>query len=239
MAQEDRTHSPFIFADTLIRAGLNLAAVDMEWVMGVTPRGSYCRDVLDASRLLDMYALLGVPLRVTLGYPSAAGPDLDADPEMRLWTPIGCWGDGFSPTVTQAELGRHVRRGSPARRQAVGAGRAVGHAKLPPMSASRTSSHTAASWTRPGRPSRRWRGCASCASGMAELTDLIAVSALSASARGAAAAARSRLGNWYAKSGTTPHPIHAATATTASTGTLICTANGSRVSWLRCTSGPL
>ena len=60
------TYSPFIFADTLIRAGLKLAALDVEWVMGVTPRGSYCRDLLDASRLLDMYALLGTPLQVSL-----------------------------------------------------------------------------------------------------------------------------------------------------------------------------
>ena len=72
MALADRTHSPFIFADTLIRSGLNLAALDVELVMGVTPRGSYCRDLLEMSRLLDLYALLGVPLRVTLGYPSSA-----------------------------------------------------------------------------------------------------------------------------------------------------------------------
>ena len=94
MAQSDRTHSPFIFADTLIRSGLNLAALDVEMVMGVTPRGSYCRDALEASRLLDMYALLGVPLRVTLGYPSDDRADVDADPEMRV--DAGRWGDAFS-----------------------------------------------------------------------------------------------------------------------------------------------
>src|SRR5256714_4421925 len=74
MALEDRTHSPFIFADTLIRSGLNFAALDVEIVMGVSPRGSYCRDLMDTSRLLDLYSLLGLPLRVTLGYPSAEGP---------------------------------------------------------------------------------------------------------------------------------------------------------------------
>src|SRR5262249_31401109 len=84
MAAEDRSYSPFVFADTLIRTGLNLAALDLEMVMGVTPRGSYCRDRLDASRLLDLYSLLGVPLRVTLGYPSGSGVDADADPEMRV-----------------------------------------------------------------------------------------------------------------------------------------------------------
>lgn len=97
MALEDRTHSPFIFADTLIRAGLNLAAVDLEWVMGVAPLGSYCRDVLEASRLLDLYALLGVPLQVTLGYPSAAGPDPRVEGEQRGGA--GHWHDGFTPEV--------------------------------------------------------------------------------------------------------------------------------------------
>ena len=94
MAQESRTHSPFIFADTLIRSGLNLSALDLEIVMGTAPRGSYCRDVLETSRLLDMYALLGVPLRVTLGYPSSAKADPDADPEMRVHA--GRWDDAIS-----------------------------------------------------------------------------------------------------------------------------------------------
>jgi hypothetical protein len=97
MAAEDRTHSPFIFADTLIRSGLNLAALDVEVVMGVTPRGSYCRDVLEMSRLLDLYALLGVPLHVTLGYPSQATADPDADPELRVG--FGRWREGFTPEV--------------------------------------------------------------------------------------------------------------------------------------------
>jgi hypothetical protein len=100
MAVEDRTHSPFIFADTLIRSGLNLSALDIELVMGVTPRGSYCRDLLETSRLLDLYALLGVPLRVTLGYPSSDGADPDADPELRVGA--GRWHAGFNP-ATQAD----------------------------------------------------------------------------------------------------------------------------------------
>ncbi|MBY0527385.1 MAG: endo-1,4-beta-xylanase [Gemmataceae bacterium] len=100
MAMEDRTHSPFIFADTLIRAGLNLAAVDLEWVMGPSPHGSYCRDALEASRLLDLYALLGVPLQVTLGYPSSAENDDNADPDLAVTA--GHWHGGYTPDV-QAE----------------------------------------------------------------------------------------------------------------------------------------
>lgn len=100
MGLEDRTHSPFIFADTLIRSGLNLTILDVELVMGVNARGSYCRDVLDASRMLDLYALLGVPLRVTMGYPSADKPDQDADPELAIGA--GHWHGGFTPEI-QAE----------------------------------------------------------------------------------------------------------------------------------------
>jgi hypothetical protein len=84
MATEERNPSPFIFADTLIRSGLTPTAFDLELVMGVTPRGSYCRDLLDGSRMLDLYSLLGVPLRVTLGYPSAKTADSLAEPDYRV-----------------------------------------------------------------------------------------------------------------------------------------------------------
>jgi hypothetical protein len=100
MSMTDRTYSPFIFADNLIRSGLNLAALDVEIVMGVNGRGSYCRDELELSRLLDLYALLGVPLQVTLGYPAAGNLDPLADPE--LSTGAGDWRHSISPGI-QAE----------------------------------------------------------------------------------------------------------------------------------------
>ncbi len=100
VARDERSPSPFSFADTLVRSGLNLNALDLELVMGVTPRGSYCRDLLEVSRLLDLYALLGVSLRVTLGCPSSSLPDADADPD--LWVDGGYWGDGFTPEVQAA-----------------------------------------------------------------------------------------------------------------------------------------
>jgi GH35 family endo-1,4-beta-xylanase len=100
LALEDRTRSPFIFADELIRSGLHLAGLDLEVIMGVSPRASYCRDLLETSRLLDLYALLGVPLRLTLGYPSAAGADAKADPDLKV--DAGRWRDDFSPAVQAA-----------------------------------------------------------------------------------------------------------------------------------------
>jgi hypothetical protein len=74
-------YSPFVYADTLLRAGLPFAGIDLEWYFGNDSRGTYCRDVLEASRLLDLFGLLGVPLHVSLGYPSSAKADpmVDAD----------------------------------------------------------------------------------------------------------------------------------------------------------------
>jgi Glycosyl hydrolase family 10 len=100
MAGQEHTHSPFVFADTVIRTGLKLQALEIELAMGVWPRGSYCRDMLDASRILDLYALLGVPLQVTLAYPSAATADERADPD--LLVDGGRWRGPVNPE-TQAD----------------------------------------------------------------------------------------------------------------------------------------
>ena len=97
MAVQDRSHSPFMFADTLIRSGVNLAALELEVIMSVGPRGSYCRDLLEVSRLTDLYALLGVPLQITLGYPSADEPDALADPDLTV--SAGNWRGGFTPDL--------------------------------------------------------------------------------------------------------------------------------------------
>src|SRR5260370_9696610 len=100
MAAEDRSRSPCIFADSLIRCGLNLAGLDLELVMGVESRGSYCRDLISVSRMLDLYTILGVPLRVTLGYPSASGPDPRGHTHLRV--SAGSWQRGVNPDAQAA-----------------------------------------------------------------------------------------------------------------------------------------
>jgi hypothetical protein len=100
LAEQPRNYSPFVFADTLLRTGLKLSALELEVVMGISPRGSYCRDSLELSRLLDLYAMLGVPLQLTVGYPSAGGKLPNADPDQRVG--LGQWRDGFTP-ATQAD----------------------------------------------------------------------------------------------------------------------------------------
>src|SRR5262249_20306363 len=55
---------------------------------------------LETSRLLDLYAILGVPLRLTMGYASATGSDAEADPDLRV--AAGQWKGGMTPG-TQAD----------------------------------------------------------------------------------------------------------------------------------------
>jgi hypothetical protein len=95
LALQERNHSPFVFADTLIRSGVHLTALDLEVLMGIWPRGSYCRDRLELSRMLDLYSLLGVPLQVSLGYPSDGAADDHADPD--LFAGAGTWHEGYTP----------------------------------------------------------------------------------------------------------------------------------------------
>jgi hypothetical protein len=94
LAEQEHSKTPFIFADDLLRTGIKLAALDLEFVMAISPRGSYCRDLLDASRVLDLYALLGVPIQTTLGYPSSSAMLLRGDPDQRV--NLGNWCDGYS-----------------------------------------------------------------------------------------------------------------------------------------------
>jgi Glycosyl hydrolase family 10 len=94
LAEQERIKTPFIFADDLLRTGVKLAGLDLEFIMGVSPRGNYCRDLLETSRLLDLYAVLGIPLQATLGYPSSNAATELADPDQRVG--LGWWRDGFS-----------------------------------------------------------------------------------------------------------------------------------------------
>jgi hypothetical protein len=86
----------------LLRSRVSVSMIDLELVTGVQHRGSLGRDSLETSRLLDLYSLLGVPLRVTLGCPSQSAPDAMADPAY----PIDD-GEVYSP-ASQAEWTRRL-----------------------------------------------------------------------------------------------------------------------------------
>jgi hypothetical protein len=71
---------PLHTADSLARADLGLGGIGLEIAPGFGPPGSHFRDLLDLSRLLDLFALVGLPLHVSVALPSSAQPDPKADP---------------------------------------------------------------------------------------------------------------------------------------------------------------
>jgi len=75
LVHEEQTISPLAFGDDLIRTGLRISGVELEIRQGTTPRGSLPRDLLDASRLLDLFGALGVPLEVLLSHPGSGKLD--------------------------------------------------------------------------------------------------------------------------------------------------------------------
>lgn len=75
LARGERSLSPLHFADALLRADPELAGLNLEVNFGYHVRGSHARDLLEFSRLLDLYAQLAVPLHVSLAAPSAAAAD--------------------------------------------------------------------------------------------------------------------------------------------------------------------
>jgi hypothetical protein len=69
LASDDHTYSPLVFADTLMRAGFNLAAIELEMLIAPGVRGSQPRDPLEVFRVLELFGVLGVSLEATLGTP--------------------------------------------------------------------------------------------------------------------------------------------------------------------------
>jgi hypothetical protein len=67
--------APLHFADALVRAEMGLAGIGIELKLGYWPGGSLPRDLLDISLQIDRWALLGLPLVVSLAVPSSDGED--------------------------------------------------------------------------------------------------------------------------------------------------------------------
>ena len=67
--------SPMHFADTLVRADLGLSGLGLEINAGYWPGGSMRHGLLDYSRLLDRWSLLGLPLLLSLTTPSSGEAD--------------------------------------------------------------------------------------------------------------------------------------------------------------------
>lgn len=92
--------SPLQFVDALVRSGVGLTRINLEIAVGFLPRSSGMRDILEFSRLIDLWSSLGVPLQVTMAFPSAATPDRLANPDFEVSQPV--WRETWSPEA-QAE----------------------------------------------------------------------------------------------------------------------------------------
>jgi hypothetical protein len=75
MSHEELDLSPLHFADALVRADLGLAGIGLEINMGYHPRGSWLRDRLDMNRLLDLWSCLGLPLLLSVTFPTSGAAD--------------------------------------------------------------------------------------------------------------------------------------------------------------------
>jgi hypothetical protein len=75
---------PLHLADYLVRADLGLAGIALEITPGYSSPGSHLRDLFDFSKLLDLYALLNLPLHIWMTSPSSTSPDPQADPNVRV-----------------------------------------------------------------------------------------------------------------------------------------------------------
>jgi hypothetical protein len=84
MSRRDQDLSPLQYADTLVRADLGIAGIGLEMNLGVGPRSTLPRDVIEVGRQLERWSTLGLPLVILLTIPSV--------------------GDGFTPKIQQRWL---------------------------------------------------------------------------------------------------------------------------------------
>jgi hypothetical protein len=82
--------SPLHFADALIRADLGLSGLALQLDLDAWPDGSLPRDPIDISRLIDRWALLGLPLMIIVTNPS----QLTSDPQAQHGLGVSSWKTG-------------------------------------------------------------------------------------------------------------------------------------------------
>jgi hypothetical protein len=75
---------PLHLADSLARADLGLSGIGLEIAPGFLGTGSVMRSPGDYSRLLDTYAMINLPLHVTLLFPSSNAADPQADANVKV-----------------------------------------------------------------------------------------------------------------------------------------------------------
>ncbi|MCA9124196.1 MAG: endo-1,4-beta-xylanase [Planctomycetaceae bacterium] len=83
LAANDRDLSPLHLADSLVRADLGISGVGIEFNIGYQPAGSAPRELVEYSRQLDRWAVLGLPLIAYISYPSSSDVNTNASRAVR------------------------------------------------------------------------------------------------------------------------------------------------------------
>ncbi len=78
LAARDEQLAPIYFADALARSDLGLSGIGLEINANYYPGGSLAYSLIDYSRQIDRWSLLGLPLMVTVAAPSSSAPDPQA-----------------------------------------------------------------------------------------------------------------------------------------------------------------
>lgn len=102
MSRREMDFPPLHFADALVRAGLELGGLMLEINLAFGPGGTMPRTPLEFNRQLDYWALLGLPLYVSITVPSASRED----PLARR--PVDRPPGNFSTAAQQAWVSRFV-----------------------------------------------------------------------------------------------------------------------------------
>ena len=97
---------PLHMADTLARADLGLTGIGLELALGYPYPGSHQRELIDISRMLDLYQLINLPLHLNLAIPSQLrSPTVNSVPGTVFADPRQ-WPGGCSPE----QQARHARK---------------------------------------------------------------------------------------------------------------------------------
>ncbi len=97
---------PRYLADSVVRSEVGVTGLGLELNIGYHPGGSYLRDPLDVSQLIDYWSALGLPLHVSLTIPSGSTLDSQArNPSTPLASAFpGGWSTAVQQQLTEAYL---------------------------------------------------------------------------------------------------------------------------------------
>lgn len=78
LAKDPDGISPLHFADALVRSGLGMAGIGLEFRINYQTDATLPRSAVDFGQMIDRWATLGIPMLVQLSVPGGNGPDKNA-----------------------------------------------------------------------------------------------------------------------------------------------------------------